>query len=351
MKIYYFWLAGLCLLLVGYSWTEQAMADDQPMTITVSGEAILVENNLPQARQRALREAFSAALTQLLGSYINAESYTRNYESIERGVYSKTQGYVKNYQVLKENVDDDLLTVTVQVTVMTKPVLDDLTSLGIILQAVGNPVILVQGDDEGLADSQSARFFKQVLAEKGFQVIQSDPSQADIIVRLTGRIRNQSELNSMHGAIAAVEATAHWRNNNRLIATRSTMGNGAGLNDTGALKAAYAKAAATLFPDFLKSTLARWQDEANNGHPIEVTVANTDYRQAQLLRSRFARLLGVKKATLKSFSGDLANFILDFSGNVDLLADLIERTHYQNISLQIKRLEVDRLLLKVGINQ
>lgn len=351
MKTAHFRLAGLCLLLMGYSWAGPVMADDQPMTITVSGEAILVENNLPQARQHALREAFSAALTQLLGSYINAESYTRNYESIERGVYSKTQGYVKNYQVLKENMDDDLLTVTVQVTVMTKPVLDDLTALGIILQAVGNPVILVQGDDEGLADSQSAQFFKQALAEKGFQVIQSDPSQADIIVRLTGRIRNQSELNSMHGAIAAVEATAHWRNNNRLIATGSTMGNGAGLNNSDALKAAYTKAAETLFPDFLKSTLTRWQDEANNGHPIEVTVANTDYRQAQLLHSRFARLLGVKKATLKSFSGDLAIFIVDFSGNADLLADLIQRTRYQNISLQVTWLEIDRISLKASVHQ
>ncbi|MDS4032379.1 MAG: flagellar assembly protein T N-terminal domain-containing protein [Candidatus Contendobacter sp.] len=351
MKTAHSGLAGLCLLLMGFSWAGPVMADDQPMTITVSGEAILVENNLPQARQHALREAFSAALTQLLGSYINAESYTRNYESIERGVYSKTQGYVKNYQVLKESVNDELLIITVQVTVMTKPVLDDLTALGIILQAVGNPVVLVQGDDEGLVDSQSTQFFKQILAEKGFQVIQSDPSQADIIVRLTGRIRNQSELNSMHGAIATVEATAHWSNNNRLIATRSSMGNGAGLNDTAALKAAYTKAAATLFPDFLKSTLTRWQDEANNGHPIEVIVANADYRQAQLLRSRFAKLLGVKKATLKGFSGDLASFILDFSGNVDLLAEMIERTHYQNIALQITRLEVDRLFLKAGVNR
>ena len=101
----------------------------------------------------------------------------------------------------------------------------------------------------------------------------------------------------------------------------------------------------------MKSTLTRWQDEANNGHPIEVIVANADYRQAQLLRSRFAKLLGVKKATLKGFSGDLASFILDFSGNVDLLAEMIERTHYQNIALQITRLEVDRLFLKAGVNR
>jgi hypothetical protein len=326
------------------------MADDQPMTITVSGEAILIENNLPQARQRALQEAFSAALTQLLGSYINAESYTRNYESIERGVYSKTQGYVKNYQVLKETVNEELLTITVQVMIVTKAVLDDLTALGVILHAVGNPILLVQGDDEGLTDSPSAQFFKQAFAEKGFQLIQSEQPQADIIVRLTGRIRNQSELSAMRGAVTTLEASAYWRTNNRLIATSSKMGNGAGLNDSDALKAAYAKAAENLFPDFLKPILARWQDEANNGHPIEVTVANADYRQAQLLRSRFSRLLGVKKTALKSFSGDLASFIVDFSGSADLLADLIQRTHFQNISLQVTRLEIDRIVLKASIN-
>ena len=348
MKIDYFWRAGLFLLMIGYSWTGQVMADDQPMTITVSGEAILIDNNLPQARQSALQEAFSAALTQLLGSYINAESYTHNYESIERGVYSKTQGYVKNYQILKENVNDELLTITVQVTIVTKAILDDLTALGVILHAVGNPTLLVLGDDDGLTDSPSAQFFKQAFAEKGFQLIQSDQPQADIIVRLTGRIRNQSELGAMRGAVTALEASAYWRTNNRLIATSSKMGNGAGPNDSDALKAAYARAAENLFPDLLNTILTRWQDEANNGHPIEVTVANADYRQAQLLRGRFSRLLGVRKTILKSFSGDLASFIVDFSGNTDLLADLIQRTHYQDISLQVTRLETDRIFLKVS---
>lgn len=80
-------------------------------------------------------------------------------------MYSKTQGYVKNYQVLKENANDELLTITVKVTIVTKDVLDDLTALGVILHAVGNPTLLVQGDDEGLTDSPSAQFFKHSDSE------------------------------------------------------------------------------------------------------------------------------------------------------------------------------------------
>ncbi|MDG4597266.1 MAG: hypothetical protein P9F75_16525, partial [Candidatus Contendobacter sp.] len=53
----------------------------------------------------------------------------------------------------------------------------------------------------------------------------------------------------------------------------------------------------------------------------------------------------------RSFSGSLANLVLDFGGNADLLADLLQRTHYQNISLQVTRLETDRILLNATISQ
>lgn len=345
---YRWWLAG-CLLLLG-CWPPWLMAaDDKPVTVTVQGEALITEGNTPQARQRALQEAFSTALTQVMGSYISAESYTRNFESIERGVYGKTQGYIKHYQIQQESVDRNVLTLTVQVTVSTQAVLDELTALGIVLSGMGNPVLRVEGTDEGLSEPQSVEVFQQKLGEKGFQVLNKDDAgQAEVIVRLAGSVRSASRVAGMQGAITALNASAYWRKDNRLIASTATVSNGAGMTEADALKTAYGAAADTLFPEFLERLLAKWQDEINNGRPIQLTVIGGTYRQAQMFQQRLARLFGVRSAVLKSFSGNEASILVSFAGTADLLGQLIAKTDFREISVDILELGPGQVKLAVA---
>lgn len=286
----YRWWLVCCLLLLGCWLPSLIAADDKPVTVTVQGEALIPEGDIPQARQRALQEAFSAALTQVMGSYISAESYTRNFESIERGVYGKTQGYIKHYQIQQDSVDRNVLTLTVQVTVSTQAVLDELTALGIVLSGMGNPILRVEGTDEGLSEPRSVEVFQQKLGEKGFQMLNKDDAgQAEVIVRLAGSVRSASRVAGMQGAITALNASAYWRKDNRLIASTATVSNGAGMTEVDALKAAYGAAADTLFPEFLQHLVVKWQDEINNGRPIQLTVTGGTYRQAQMFQQRLAR--------------------------------------------------------------
>ncbi|NJN48166.1 MAG: hypothetical protein HC808_18690 [Candidatus Competibacteraceae bacterium] len=322
-------ITSFCLLL-WWSWCGP-LAAERPTnppadTVTVQGEA-LIDHDLPQARKRALQEAFSAALTQLLGAYLSAESYTRNYESLERGVYSKTQGYVKDYQVVHEAVTEGVLALTVQVTVTIEDVQDDLNALGIVLQSLGNPAVAVAGVDEGLTEPESVRVFQAAMADKGFRVLAGNSTQADVVIRLTGQVRNRSQISGMTGAVIALNAQATWQADKRVITSVATVSNGAGLNATDALKAAYAQAAIELVPELLQGVLVRWQDEMNNGRPLEITVNDADYSQAQSIRRRLNRLFGVKGARFKDFTTDHARITVYFTGTSDLLAELIEKTN------------------------
>lgn len=123
-------------------------AADNVVTVEVWGEALIQDRDRPRARERALQEAFSAAITQVMGAFITAESFTRNYVSIERSVLGRTKGYVKTYQILQELTDGDFLRLLVIVTVSKEEIKDDLTALGILLDAMGNPVISLRGKEK-----------------------------------------------------------------------------------------------------------------------------------------------------------------------------------------------------------
>jgi len=339
----------LCVFLLSLLTLVQAASADELRTVTVQGEALILEGDVPHARQRALQEAFNAAITQIMGSYINAESYTRNFQSIEHSVFSRTQGYVREYRILNETHDGELLALSAEVTVVGDAVLDDLTALGIVLDAIGNPVVRVDGHDEGLSESTSRKFFESLLTARGFQVVdQASAESADVIVRLEGRLRNRSQVGGLLGAVVELSASAYWQDSDRLITSGSMRANGAGMVEQDALKLAYERAAEGLFPDFLQGLLGQWQSEINSGRPIDVSVTSVDYQQLTRFSSRLSRVFGVGRVTTRRFSGNSADLVVTFTGTPDLLARLIGMTDFEDLAVDITALDMGGLSLRLG---
>ena len=141
-------LIALILLLSGVS---HGTAGDQERVevITVEGEALILQNDVVQAKQRALEDAFATAVQKVIGTFVSAESFTQNFVSIDRSVLTKARGYIKSYEVLQDLQTPDTLTLTVQVTVSVDPIRDELAALGILLDAMGNPRVLILVAEEG----------------------------------------------------------------------------------------------------------------------------------------------------------------------------------------------------------
>lgn len=325
------WLLLLCMML---SWSAPALAENSNdiSTVTVVGEAIIIDNDIPRAKKRALQEAFSAALAKTMGSFVSAESFTHNYESLERGVFSRTEGYIKNYNVLSEAIDAGIVQLNVKVSVSISSIKDDLTALGILIDNLGNPGIYVEGQDEGLQQAQSAEVIKMLLANKGFQVL-AHRTDADIVVSSKGKILTQSEIGGMIGVVSSIEIRADWSNSGYRINSRTHQSNGAGPSVTHALKAAYKTTTTQVFPAFLDSVLARWQDELTNGRTIGILVHSQNIKSIQQFRHRLSKLFGVKKATIKSFTGKSALVNTKYVGTTATLAELVNRVDFSDSNL------------------
>jgi len=319
-------------------------------TITVQGEALIEGADLPRARQRALQDAFNVALTQVMGAYLTADSYTRNYESIERNVYSRTEGYIKTYEVVKEAPEEGLLALTVRVEVSTEPLKDDLTALGILLDAMGNPLTFVQGQEEGLDSAVSTRSFEENLARHGFQVQSSGGNSHDLLILLEGRLQSTNELGGlgMYGAVVSLEATASWQPDGRSIGSIAESANGAGLTVDAALKDAYGKAADKAFPTLLERLTEAWQAERSTGRLVPIEVHTAEMADVVGFKRELSRFFGVDKVELKGFAPGRGNLLVRFRGNAPQLAELIDMRDFQRYSVRVTAADSSALAVSVA---
>ena len=343
-------LAGLLLILL----TGTASGDNATaQVVEVTGEAVIYQNDRPQARQRALDEAFSAALTRIMGSLISAESFSHNFESIDRGVYGRTQGYIKTYQILASSEDGGILALQVRVTVAAQAIKEDLEALGILLDALDNPSLRVSGSEQGLAAPQSLPIIRNALIAHGIRVVNgeqpADQAGADLVIKLTGRIQNQTEIAGvgMHGAVVELQADAYWQQEQRLLVSEHSIANAAAGNASAALSQAYQDAASRLAPRLIERLTDAWRNEAYNARLITVTASGSHPQTRQFL-SRLSRVFGVRKASLKRYHDGHAQLSVRFTGSAALLAELITRTRFDTLNTEITEIDQNRLSIKLS---
>ena len=341
---------SLLFVIVLMGTAASAIASESPVTtVTVQGEAVIEGVDLPQARRRALQEAFNAALTRVMGAYITADSYTRNFESIERNLYARTEGYIKTYEVVDELPAEGLLELTVRVDVSTAPLKDDLTALGILLDAVGNPLTSVTGEEEGLEIPVTPSRFQEQLVQQGFRAQSGAALSPDLLIELTGRQRNLSEVGGlgMYSAVVSLEAVASWQPDGRTVATIIETANGAGLYPEAALQEAYTQAADAVFPLLLERVIMAWQVERCTGRLVPVEVTAAEMSDLLGFKRQLGRVFGVDQVELKGFDAGYGHLLVRFHGHATQLAELIDMRDFPQQRVRV--VSVDNSSLSVSV--
>jgi len=80
---------------------------------------------------------------------VSAESFSQNFVSIDRSILTKARGYIKSYEILTAQQTPETFTLTTRITVSIDPIRDELTALGMLLEAMGNPRVLILVVEEG----------------------------------------------------------------------------------------------------------------------------------------------------------------------------------------------------------
>lgn len=362
----------LLILLIIFATPILWAAETSTETIIVYGESPIYDGKVTPARQRALEDAFRNAVRKVLGTLVTAESYTQNAISIDDSIATKAKGYIKTYEVLEEQKDKESILLKVNVVISIEPIKDDLTAMKILIEAMGNPRIILLIDEDGqetIRHSYATEQITKVLTENGFNIVDpfstgnltekevlnafekgnfigldSDKLQADILMMGKGRVENITtvETTVFIGCIVNLDIKVIRIETGKIVTEQSTRINGVGANRESAYKNAFSKAGENISGLLIDEITKVWGSSLLNGRDIQLEVSVNDYNKLKDFKRRVSYLFGVRHVNQQYFKDGKALFLLRFTGSAQTLADIIiSTTYFMDIEAVITEISSD----------
>src|SRR4030043_2466010 len=131
-----------CVALFLLAWSIGA-SGQEVQVVTSKGEGWFEGNDALIGKDRAVRDALAKAVEQAVGTMVLAETRVQNFQLRNDALYTKTDGFVQNYKIINENAGKNVYEVTIQATVSTGSITDKLDALGLLIDQVGKPRIMI----------------------------------------------------------------------------------------------------------------------------------------------------------------------------------------------------------------
>lgn len=151
--------------------------------ITTFGYGTIVEDDLPKARDEALRDAFKNAIEQGLGVQIQAQTEVERFQLVKQIVLTESKGYIKSYKILSEDPTNSMgYAVQIEAEVVEGKISDQ-NALKLLIELMGNPRVMVlieeEHDKTPAGSSPIGELLTTKLTNVGYQTV--DPTQVEQI--------------------------------------------------------------------------------------------------------------------------------------------------------------------------
>lgn len=93
-------------------------APQQEREVTATGEAAVLNGDVPSARRLARNNALRSAVEQTLGTTIVSDTETREFETVKDRVLAVSDGFVKSYEVVSESEEGGTVVSTLRAVVL-----------------------------------------------------------------------------------------------------------------------------------------------------------------------------------------------------------------------------------------
>jgi flagellar assembly FlgT-like protein len=336
-------------------------AADDDQVINAEGIATMEKGGVAAARDRAIDDALRKAVEQAVGTFIESETIVQNYQILNDSVYAQTKGFVRTYKVVSEKQDGPLYRVTVAATVAVGDVKADLQSLGLLIQRMRKPRVMVMIPEENfhdtgwwlgwagnvgtvetmvikalkqkeftVLDSVAAR--KSIDKEAALKALEGDTAAAARIalqtgaeVLITGQAVSQPAGSvagsQMHSYQASVTARAIKADTGEILATSTGEGKAVHLNATAGGNEALKQAGSMVAGDLIGQISAQWAKEASGTRMVALSVTGISKSEADnLIGELKSGARGVAEAFLREYAEGVARLDVDFKGDAETLS-------------------------------
>jgi len=166
--------------------------------VNTQGEAIIVKNDIPSAKMEAVARAKWAAIEQVVGTAVKAQSFVQNFVLVEDVMKTQVAGVVRSYDVLSQDNKGETLTVNIKACVEPAKAEQAVSSL-----ALNNSVALFiparkPRASRGVDEYQETNILSETLIDKiigqGYTVTDVAPTQAIDAAEIERSVKSGSTL-------------------------------------------------------------------------------------------------------------------------------------------------------------
>lgn len=376
-------LTAVFIILLGLSWNIAATGQEA-QTLTVKGESWFKEGSDPLiGKDQAIKDGLRKAVEQAVGTMISSETRVQNFQLLSDEIYTKTEGYVQNYKILGENQGKNVYEVTIQATVATGSIKDKLDALGLLLQQVGKPRIIIliaeqnigkqyyhywwgtqRGEQADLTVSENTvmdRFrekgfdfvdhsaqAKEIKVAPAFQVAELNDrgaitlgKQADAEVVMVGKalakIAGTIAGTTMKSAQANISLRAIQIDNGRVLSSGTEHAAAVHIDEVTAGVEALKKASVKISEKMMDDIIKNFQKRVGATTLVQLTVNGLGSHGdlGKFKRMIQGQVRGVEGILERSYSGNVAKMDVDLKGSAQSFAEEISRKTFQEFTVKV----------------
>ena len=328
--------------------------------IIVEGLSSIQPNeDIANARNRAIADALRHAVERVLGLYIEEETLMEDFSKLEIAVYKESKGHVVTYEIIEgsEKIEGGIYNLRIKATICLEPRI-----LVIIPEKYKGKEISDHSAETAIIDGLLKAHFS-VISKQERNTIYKNPLIKKVLagdkkatlklamyyganVVIIGKASSEKTgmVSDFHSVLAYLEIRVHKTDEDKIIAAHSLQISGAGINENSASKMAF-NLAGEQMADYLIEKLAEYRnpEEIKTIH-LFIDNLKSEY-QFDKLKELIGKMLLVVEVKVNFIENDKAELIIKSLGDVQGITENLNDLSF--IDLDIKRTKEDTLHITV----
>ena len=361
--------------------------------VLAEGVAAIYGGNTAVARDKAIDDALRKAVEQAVGTVISSDTMSENYKVIHDKILAQTAGYVERYKVLSEGSEGNLFRVRIQAEIGRANLMNDLRALGLLHVLKEKPKVMVLIDEKvgGLYWSsawenvgQAESTIMEKLLSAGFNVVDPQTVRANITrdkalrllegdnraaaaeglkygaqVVITGKAFSKNAGGRLYGTrMQSIHATVQARvvrtDTGKVISSRSATGTKAHVDELQGGTLAIKEASERLADELIQDITRQWRGEVY-GRSQEITLMISglvSYKHLSAIKRFLEKeTQGVRAVHQRSYTGGVAELMLDYGGKSSNIADELANRKFTGFRLEPTNVTPNRVDVKVVLEK
>ncbi len=373
----------LCGTLVLAAASSAVGSPDDVKVITVEGRAAGTDANAEeQAKQDALRKAVERAC----GTFISAQTKTKDYAAVYDKAMSFAAGYITEFEVLERRTEGGLSICKVRAKVSTASFEKEWARLLHTIAVEGNPrcvVVVVEDTDaddltppktNGVVQSVLEKFF----LEKGVQLMDKEATsqvrerdvtlaalnddvgklaamaasfKADVLIKGVAEAREAGTVQvsgrTLYKWSGTISIRAYHTDSAQLLMSNSYSATKSTVNANAGGDQVLRKCAEENSGRILRAIGEAWRQRQNIRRVCQVTLENCSRKDYKVFEAGLREVGGVQSVRLKELVNKICQVEVDWSYDLERLISRIEQMKVPDTTYEVTEQTHDRVTLKL----